>query len=84
VDLTFYFKEYLEKTYKFRIIGKTTNEIIEELRVINALEHYLIEIKKWLTECDRFKFTGIIITSDEKRSHFNELLKIAEKIEGIN
>lgn len=80
VDLTLYFKEYLESLYKRRIIGKTAAEIVNELKEIQVLDAMLSDIQKWLTECDILKFTGIEVSSDEKRRHYAWLLNLAEKI----
>ena len=81
VDLTFYFKEYVGSLFKRRIIGKTSTEIVNELSEIPALKNELFVIEKWLSECDLFKFAGIEITSDDKRSHYTRLLSIAESLE---
>lgn len=81
VDLTYYFKKYLESLYQFRIIGKTSAEIINELKEIQALEAMLPEIQKWLTECDRFKFTGVDVLREEKQEHYAGLIQLVEKID---
>ena len=81
VDLTYYFKNYLEAVYKFRIIGKTTAEIMDELKNIQGLSNMLFEINKWLTECDRLKFTGIKAQSEEKQEHHVKLIDLVEKID---
>lgn len=81
VDLTFYFKEYIESLYKCRIIGKTSVEIVKELNRLQALDTMLPEIQKWLTECDRFKFTGMSVSKEIKQAHYGELLKLAENID---
>jgi len=86
VDLTFYFKEYLEGLYQFRIIGKTSAEIVNELKGINLLNTMLPEINEWLTECDRLKFTGVNVSTGTKQEHYEKLLKLVEKIDaqGLN
>jgi len=84
VDLTFYFKKYLESLYKFRIIGKTSSEIINELKAIRELGGMLLEIGEWLTECDRIKFTGVKVTIEEKHELYKKLVIIAEKINAQN
>lgn len=83
VDLTFYFKEYLESLYKCRIIGKTSKEILSELHEIPALDSdtVLSDIGQWLTECDMLKFSGVGVSSDEKSQVYKYLLNIVEKIE---
>lgn len=83
VDLTFYFKEYLESICKFRIIGKTASEIVNELKEVPVLDTMLPDIEKWLTECDILKFAGITVSNDVKHSHYTWLLNIAEKINFI-
>jgi len=84
VDLTYYFKEYLESLYQCRIIGKTSAEIINELKDMQNLETMLAEIQEWLTECDRLKFTGVHISSEEKQGHYKNLIDLVEKIDTQN
>ena len=125
VDLTLYFKEYLEclhhtnsqsnecfvvfaplaqrrsylrlrggsqkpprlrlisNWYQFRIIGKTSVEIVNELKEISILNTMLPDIKAWLTECDRLKFTGISVSMGTKNEHYEKLLKLVEKVEEL-
>ncbi|MCL2456111.1 MAG: hypothetical protein FWD19_01015 [Defluviitaleaceae bacterium] len=80
VDLTFFFKEFIEDLFAFRIIGKTSTEIIFELKQIKSLDFMLAEISEWLFECDRIKFTGVEISAEEKHAHYEKLILIAEKI----
>ena len=81
VHLTFYFKEYLESIHNIRIIGKTSAEIVSELKVLPSLESRLSDIKTWLEECDLLKFSGATVSSDDKHRHFQGLLSIVENIE---
>jgi hypothetical protein len=81
VDLTYYFKKYLESLYKRRIIGKTSTEIVSELKDISVLETRMPDIGEWLTKCDMWKFSGVMASTDDKRSHYERLLSLAEKIE---
>lgn len=81
VDLTFYFKEYLQSVRKRRIIGKTSAEIVGEIREISALAGMLSDIESWLLACDRMKFAGIAASDDEKNRHRERLLKMVEGIE---
>jgi len=80
VYLTFFFKDYVGKLYQRRIIGKTSSEIVFELKEIQALGDMLPIIEKWLIECDRMKFTGIEVSSEEKQKHYALLLRLAELI----
>ena len=72
VYLTYYFKEYIGSLYQCRIIGKTSAEIISELKEIQVLKNMLAEIQEWLTVCDRFKFTGVKVSSEEKQGYYNK------------
>lgn len=81
VKLTFYFKQYLESIYKHKIIGKTSVEIISELKEIPEIISELTDISAWLTECDMLKFSGIEVTVDDKKNHYDELLKLVGRIE---
>lgn len=83
VDLTFYFKEYLEARLLCRIVGKTSIEIIAELKGIRALVAFLPEIQQWLGECDRLKFSGVEVTAGEKKGHRAKLLNLVGKIDRI-
>ncbi|MCL1873685.1 MAG: hypothetical protein FWF85_06175 [Clostridiales bacterium] len=82
VSLTFYFKKYLESLYSFQIIGKTSREIVAELKEIEDLSSMLLPIGDWLNECDRMKFTGAVISAEERQQHYGELLDLVEKIDG--
>ena len=82
VYLTFYFKEYVGKLHNRRIFGKTSSEIISELKAIHSLGSVIPMIEKWLVECDRMKFTGVAVLAEEKQKHYELLLKLAEIIEG--
>jgi hypothetical protein len=96
VDLTFYFKEYLEARHQCRItsegasagtigyIGKTSVEIINELMKIQALDAFIPEIHGWLTECDRMKFTGMEVSAENKKGHCAILIDLVERIDLIN
>ena len=84
VDLTFYFKEFVGALYRRRIIGKTTDEIIGELRAIEALDPMLAAIWEWLRECDRLKFTGVAASWIEKDDLYRGLLDLASGIDGMD
>ncbi|MCL1975270.1 MAG: hypothetical protein FWG61_03805 [Firmicutes bacterium] len=81
VDLTLYFKEYLEQIYNCRIKGKTSTEISAELIKLSILPDILPHISAWLTKCDRFKFTGLLFAFEEKNQHYHKLLELVENIE---
>ncbi len=80
VDLTLLFKRYLESLYNFRIIGKTSAEILSALSRLNDLNSVLPDIETWLVECDRFKFSGIPVAREQKQAHYQKLLKLVETI----
>ena len=80
VDLTRFFKEYIGSLYQCWIIGKTSAEIIFELKEIQPLESMLSNIEEWLVECDRMKFSGIDVTIDNKQEHYGKLLELALEI----
>ena len=81
VIITQSFKEYLQRLYKFQIIGKTSAEIIDELKKGLKQTSMLTEIQEWLMECDRLKFTGVTASSEIKQQHYEELVKIVKKID---
>ena len=84
VDLTFYFKKYLEARYQCRIIGKTSAEIIDELQDIQEIKPFLLETQDWLTECDRLKFSGVEVSAEKKKEHCALLLNLVERIDRLN
>jgi hypothetical protein len=90
VDLTFFFKEYIGSIYNRRIIGKTSDEIIKELKEIKPLDNIINEIQAWLYECDKLKFSGKSAFGDNhlngyiKWEGYSELLRIAEIINSQN
>ena len=81
VDLTRFFKEYIESMYQCRIIGKTSAEIVYELKGIQPLESMLSSIGEWLVVCDTLKFSGIKATNDNKQEHCGKLLDLAMRID---
>ena len=83
VELTFYFKEYLESLSNRpkRIIGKTSAEIILELASSSFSTDMLLDIKQWLTECDRLKFTGVEASREDKSRQYEWLMHIVGDIE---
>ena len=81
VRLTFYFKEYIEGVYGRRIIGKTSKEITDELRTIPGLAGDLAPVGEWLAICDRYKFTGMETTAEQKIVHRNELRDLVAAID---
>ena len=83
VDLTRYFKEYIGSLYQCRIIGKTSAEIIAELKEILSLESILTSIEEWLVKCDRLKFSGIEVAGETKQEHYGKLLELAVWIEKL-
>jgi len=81
VDLTFYFKEYLEDLYECRIIGKTSDEIMGKLEGFRPLGDMLSDMREWLAECDRLKFTGVMVSAEEKKEHCGKLVDLALRID---
>ena len=81
VDLTFYFKEYLEALYECRIIGKTSDEIMGKLEGFQPLGDMLPDMRAWLAECDRLKFTGVMVSAEEKKEHCGKLVDLALRID---
>jgi molybdopterin converting factor small subunit len=83
VDLTFYFKTYLESRYvcRIKVIGKTSAEIASELKDLPIPLALLPEISEWLIECDRLKFTGVSISNEKKQEHYDRLLSLIKKLD---
>ncbi len=83
VELTFIFKEYLENTFGYQIRGKTSGEIIDEIKDIPELEEKLSEIQTWLRLADYYKYTEAVATADIKEKQQLKLKDLAADIEGI-
>ncbi len=81
VKLTFYFKEYIESRYKCRIRGKTSAEIMGEIKDLPGLGFSLPGIGSWLEKSDRFKFSGIQASIESKQELHHELKELVGKIE---
>lgn len=84
VDLTYYFKEYIESLHKCRIIGKTSREMTEELKAIPDLNSLLPEIQDWMLHCDNLKFSGVAVSIEEKQECYQELHHLVKKIDSQN
>ncbi|WP_018247443.1 hypothetical protein [Orenia marismortui] len=81
VLLTLAFKDYLELSFQRKIIGKTSAEIMEEIRPISMLEDYLNRIEEWLSFSDLCKYTSKEASEEEKKDQYDELIKIVDLIE---
>lgn len=81
VKLTLRFKEYMELSYSFRIRGKTTIEIIDEIRSVPGLKESLTDINAWLKESDHYKFSGSTATIDKKQKLRDYLEELVNRIE---
>lgn len=83
VELTFVFKEYLEKTFDCLIRGKTTEEIISEIRDIERLKVKLPGIREWLEYADYYKYTGTEASSETKEKQKVKLKQLVNGIEEL-
>lgn len=83
VRLTENFKKYVENVYSYSIRGKTSSEIIKEIKHIKEINHLIKELENWLYECDMFKFSGKIPSTENKKQLLENLIKLVDKIEDI-
>ena len=67
VKLTESFKKYIEDVYSYSIRGKTSSEIIGEIKNIKEVNPILKNLEKWLYECDIFKFSGKTPSHEDKK-----------------
>ena len=81
VELTFYFKEYLESFRGKRLIGKTASEIMEELQEVPAVDPVREDTRAWFSACDRWKFSGDEASHEDKDEHLETLFAIVKKME---
>jgi hypothetical protein len=83
VKLTSSFKAYLEAVYSCRLRGKTSSELTDRISNLPGLQEYIPDIRFWLTESDRFKFTGENISGEKKREMSEQLAALVYKIRNI-
>ncbi|NLL04820.1 MAG: hypothetical protein GX270_03330 [Clostridiaceae bacterium] len=81
VKLTLCFKDYIGSTYSFPIKGKTSTEIVYEIRRLPGLNEYLSKIKSWLNENDYFKFSGTTAPIAKKLELMERLTELVKSIE---
>lgn len=81
VKLTYYFKVYVEAKFSCRIRGKTSTEIMREISGLPELEESLTEIRSWLNESDRIKFSGSLVSMEKKQKLHEALVELVRKIE---
>ncbi|AUG58726.1 hypothetical protein [Acetivibrio saccincola] len=81
VKLTECFKKYIEDVYSYSIRGKTSSEIIGEIKNIKEIDPFIKNLKEWLYECDIFKFSGKTPAPEDKKRLFESLMGIVGKIE---
>ncbi|WBW98252.1 hypothetical protein [Oceanirhabdus sp. W0125-5] len=77
------FKRYMEEVYSCSINGKTSWEIVREIKEVEGLKEHMQQIKQWFEKCDRYTFSPIISTAEEKQKLFNELEELVENMEDI-
>lgn len=80
VKMTLSLKQYLESTYVCSIRGKTSDEIISEIRRIPDLQSSIDITSSWLKKCDYYKFTGVSVLREEKQELLRELVELVKKI----
>jgi hypothetical protein len=81
VKLTESFKKYIEDVYSYSIRGKTSSEIIGEIKNIKEVNPILKNLEEWLYECDIFKFSGKTPSHEDKKRLLESLIDIVGKIE---
>ncbi|MFW5972154.1 MAG: hypothetical protein ACOCRL_01580 [Bacillota bacterium] len=81
VKLTYYFKRYLEKTFSCQIRGKTSGEIINEIKDIRGVKLFISDIQNWLESSDYYKYTEALATLEEKKELTDKLKVLVKKIE---
>ncbi|MCM1990439.1 hypothetical protein [Oceanirhabdus seepicola] len=77
------FKRYMEEVYSCSIKGKTSCEIVREIKEVEGLQEHMQQIKKWFKKCDHYTFSPIISTVEEKQKLFNELEELVQNMEEI-
>ncbi|GKX32371.1 hypothetical protein SH1V18_48510 [Vallitalea longa] len=81
VKMTLSLKNYLQSKYQCSIRGKTCDEIMLEISPITNLKDLLTDIKSWLKISDYYKFSGVVVTIEQKQELLNKLIALVEKIE---
>lgn len=72
-ELTDALKGYIERKFAKKIMGKTSSEILEELRFAPVMEN-LGQLEPWLAELDGYKYAGLP-EKTERREIFTENLQ---------
>jgi hypothetical protein len=83
VKMTFYFKAYIEAAYSCRIRGKTASEIIDEISRMPGLQENSQEIRAWLEESNRLKFSGVVVFNEAKQALHKHLVNLVGKIDEL-
>lgn len=78
------FKRYMEEVYSCSIKGKTSWEIVREIKEVEGLQEHMQQIEKWFKKCDRYTFSPIISTAEEKQKLFNGLEELVQSMEDIS
>lgn len=84
VYLTYIFKEYLEDTFACQIRGKTSEEIMSELKRLPGLTDKLTSISQWLRQADYFKYTEAAPTTGIKKEQQSSLRNLVTEINNLN
>ncbi|QGQ95655.1 hypothetical protein EHS13_12550 [Paenibacillus psychroresistens] len=80
VKMTFYFKTYIEAAYSCMIRGKTSSEIIDEISLMPGLQESAQEIRDWLEESNRLKFSGVVAFEGAKQHLHGHLVDLVGRI----
>lgn len=75
-DMTMLLKRYLEEVFNYKIMGKTSKEIMAQIQWDEGKVAYKQDVEEWLMKCDYYKFGGIQVGLKEKEQLKEELSKL--------
>lgn len=84
IALTHAFKGYLDRKFNLKIIGKTSSEILLEIKKHPLLDERSKKLKEWLSFLDLCKYTGYTASEEEKYKSKRLLEQMVQKWEEEN
>lgn len=81
VRLTKILKQYMDAKLSINIKGKTSSEIVAEVRDFPVMDNKLKDLQSWLEDCDFYKFTKTVSTMEHKQKLLENLKALVKEME---